>query len=456
MARFGDETAGADTFPCSGDRALLSRFTLTEAGDLTEIVARFDAASTAGASLKGLVYSDNAGTPQTRLAVGAAVAVPAGGGLVASALTVSLAAGEYWLGFVADSFQAVAQCDAAGGLSRMEGTTYASPAATWIQAGTSAARLNVYAEYTAAATEPLLFLRKFPLQGPRAGDTIWVDESPVGALARFEFFGPADPGVPTYARSARATARPEMAASRLTTAIRSGLVRQRAEVSAARAITAARGASSKSRTEVSAARAVTNARGAIARARAEVVAARTAVLARVARAAAVTRGAVTVAAQSLTTLSRAARAAARAEVSAARAAVLARTGRAVAAARAAGARLASLLRTARPVTRARVAAGRIAALSRSATVRARALVRTGRAPILARSARVTTGARLRVLAEKIVGEPLTRPGRLFMWQPAEFDATPVVAMSPAAGVSWSDRRAVAFRPLPPERWVARG
>ena len=429
MARFGDETAGADTFPCSGDRALLSRFTLTEAGDLTEIVARFDAASTAGASIKGLVYSDNAGTPQTRLAVGAAVAVPAGGGLVSSALTVSLAAGEYWLGFVADSFQAVAQCDAAGGLSRMEGTTYASPAATWIQAGTSAARLNVYAEYTAAATEPLLFLRKFPLQGPRAGDTIWVDESPVGVLARFEFFGPADPGVPTYARSARATARPELTASRLTTAIRSGLVRQRAEASAARA--------------------VTSGRSAVARARAEVAAARAAVFARAARAAAVTRGAVTVAVQSLAALSRTARAAARAEVSAARAAVLARAGRAAATARAAGARLAALLRSARPAARVRAAAARIAALARSSTVRARASVRAGRVPTLARSVRVTARVRLRAAAEKVAGTPLRRWGELRARQAPRLARRGSAALRPggAAALSRHDTARLVARPV---------
>lgn len=148
MPRFGDETAGGDTFPCSGDRALLSLFTLTEDGDVSEIVARFHSSSTAGTNMKGLIYSDNAGVPNARLGVGAAVAVPAGGGLVTSALAVSLTAGDYWLGFVCDSFEAVAQEDVSGGHSRMEGTTYASPAATWTESGTGPSGMNVYAEYT--------------------------------------------------------------------------------------------------------------------------------------------------------------------------------------------------------------------------------------------------------------------------------------------------------------------
>lgn len=148
MPRFGDETAGGDTFPCNGDRALLSLFTLTEAGDVSEIVARFHSSSAAGTNMKGLIYSNNAGVPNARLGVGAAVAVPAGGGLVTSALAVSLAAGDYWLGFVCDSFEAVAEEDSSGGLSRMEGTTYASPAATWTEADIGAGRINVYAEYT--------------------------------------------------------------------------------------------------------------------------------------------------------------------------------------------------------------------------------------------------------------------------------------------------------------------
>lgn len=149
MPRFGDETAGGDTFPCSGDRALLSLFTLTETADIVSIEARFHSSSTAGTNFKGLIYSNNAGVPDARLGVGSAVAVPAGGGVLSSALALAgLPPGDYWLGYVCDSFQAVAEEDPSGGLSRMEGATYASPAATWTESGTGSGRINVYAEYT--------------------------------------------------------------------------------------------------------------------------------------------------------------------------------------------------------------------------------------------------------------------------------------------------------------------
>lgn len=149
MATFGDTTAGSSTSPCSGDRAWASKFTLSENGDVTEVVMRFDSTSTSGTNVKGLIYSDSGGVPLTKLAQSSAVSVPAGGGLVSMALTVSLAAGTYWLGFVADNFTAVCQCDASpANQSRMESTTYASPATTWVEAGTGLVQLNIYATYT--------------------------------------------------------------------------------------------------------------------------------------------------------------------------------------------------------------------------------------------------------------------------------------------------------------------
>jgi hypothetical protein len=72
-----------------------------------------------------------------------------------------------------------------------------------------------------------------------------------------------------------------------------------------------------------------------------------------------------------------------------------------------------------------------------------------------RATRATAGARIRAAVEKIVGLPLTRPGRLFMWQPTAFAPALATALAPAKAVRWSDRRAVAFRPLPIEQWVAR-
>lgn len=148
MATFGDTTAGGDTFPCSGDRGCLSRFTCPEVGTITAIWVRFDATSTAGANAKALLYTNNAGVPGTLVVASSGAAVPAGGGLQQFVCTGALTAQDYWIGAVTDSFQSVFQCDASGGGSRMEGVTYASPAATWTESGTTTAQFNAYVEYT--------------------------------------------------------------------------------------------------------------------------------------------------------------------------------------------------------------------------------------------------------------------------------------------------------------------
>lgn len=159
MATFGDTSAGGDTFPCSGDRAVLSKFTCDTAGTVTAINVRFDSTSSSGASFKGLIYADDGAgnTPGTRLGVGNAVSVGAGGGdLQSDGLSVSVsAATDYWIGGVTSDFQPVFQLDASpSNGSRMEATTYASPAASWTEAGTTSGQLNTYATYTEASADP--------------------------------------------------------------------------------------------------------------------------------------------------------------------------------------------------------------------------------------------------------------------------------------------------------------
>lgn len=158
MATFGDTTAGGDTFPCSNDRAVLSKFTCPSSGTLTQINVRFDSTSSSGASFKGLIYADDGAgnTPGTRLGVGGATSVPAGGGdLASTGLSVTLVGGtDYWIGSVVSDFQPVWQLDSSpSNGSRMEATTYASPAASWTEAGTTAGQLNTYGTYTEGAAD---------------------------------------------------------------------------------------------------------------------------------------------------------------------------------------------------------------------------------------------------------------------------------------------------------------
>ena len=155
MPIFGDNSAGGDTFPCTNDRAVLAKFTAPEDGTITAVNVIFASGSSAGANFKGLVYAADGGggIPGTRLGIGGAVAVPGGGGdLQSGGLSVAITNGvDYWVGAVVSDFQPLFQMDASpSNGSRMEATTYASPAASWTQAGTTAGQLNAYATYDAA------------------------------------------------------------------------------------------------------------------------------------------------------------------------------------------------------------------------------------------------------------------------------------------------------------------
>ena len=154
MPIFGDNTPGGDTFPCSDDRALFALFTLPVDGDITQMNVIFDTSSTAGSNAKALIYSDVAGNPSVLLAASAGVAVPGGGGDITFPMTVSLPAGDYWLGCVTDSFQCVFDGDTGSGV-RIESFTYASPQDP--VSGTidgKAFQLDVYATYDIPAPPP--------------------------------------------------------------------------------------------------------------------------------------------------------------------------------------------------------------------------------------------------------------------------------------------------------------
>ena len=157
MPNFGDDTQGSSSSPGSTDRCLVTLFTTTEDGTITNGYAYFTAGSSSGASAKVVVYSDSSGTPGTLVSASAGAAVPAGGGLVdlgsmSGSLTSST---NYFVGVVYSDFQADLQVD--GSLSGMNtdmanGTlSYSSPPASW--PGTDISydnnRVNAYVSYTA-------------------------------------------------------------------------------------------------------------------------------------------------------------------------------------------------------------------------------------------------------------------------------------------------------------------
>ena len=150
MPTFGNTTAAGDTFPCTSDRALGSKFACPEAGTLTQINVQFDASGTAGSSGKALLYADSSGSPGALLATSSAVAIPAGGGDIAFPISYgSLVATDYWLVCVTNSFQSVFGIETTGVSQRKEAFTYASPADPFGTPTASATELCAYATYTA-------------------------------------------------------------------------------------------------------------------------------------------------------------------------------------------------------------------------------------------------------------------------------------------------------------------
>lgn len=155
MPIFGDTTSGPDEFPASGDRALLDRYAITENGTADSISVYAGASSTSGANWKGLIYTDSAGAPGSLVAASASAAV-SGPGWVTMNFSGSpaLTTGNYWIGVVADNYQAYYGEDASGtapDVVMANGTlSFSSPPSTW--PGTDASYdvgLNVYVTYTA-------------------------------------------------------------------------------------------------------------------------------------------------------------------------------------------------------------------------------------------------------------------------------------------------------------------
>lgn len=155
MPTFGRTAAGGSSFPCSGDRALASRFELLEDGDVTSITVFVDGAGiNPGCNVKAMVYSDGAGPlPANLLATSPPQFVANAEAAVEFTLSsaLPLTAGFYWLAVVTDSFELRMNCTSGAGLKRREGHTYASPAALWTTDNNGADGLDIFATYTVPA-----------------------------------------------------------------------------------------------------------------------------------------------------------------------------------------------------------------------------------------------------------------------------------------------------------------
>lgn len=158
MPTFGRTTPYTSSAPNSTDRCWVSKFTLSEAGNVTKLTAFFDydagQSSAAGDNVKAVIYADSSGSPGALLAVSSGVAIPAGDQTIDFTVSVSLTAGDYWLGIVADSTNSRinAQGGSSGNYARQESLTYASPASTFgTPAATGTNEFGIYATYTTNA-----------------------------------------------------------------------------------------------------------------------------------------------------------------------------------------------------------------------------------------------------------------------------------------------------------------
>jgi len=147
--------------PNNTDRLWATKYTLSEDGDVTQVSAFFDYDSTetsnSGDTGKAVIYADSGGSPGALVGVSSAVSIPAGDQQVDFPLTASLAAGDYWLGIVVDSFNSRVNRAATGYSSiRKEGLSYASPADPMgTPDATGVIGVSVFATYTPSAAVAL-------------------------------------------------------------------------------------------------------------------------------------------------------------------------------------------------------------------------------------------------------------------------------------------------------------
>jgi hypothetical protein len=161
----GDDSAGGDSFPNSGDRQIISLFPFVGNATALGIHVRMHADTVAGDNIKALVYLDEGGglAAATLHFATSGKAAPAGGGIVSWSCNVPIGTADYYLGLVSDSFNSVVQCDVIDGLEHTpDGQSYTSPTDPWGANSTHVvtARVNVWL----TDTDP--FAPGGPIRGP--------------------------------------------------------------------------------------------------------------------------------------------------------------------------------------------------------------------------------------------------------------------------------------------------
>jgi subtilisin family serine protease len=152
---FGKTSVGASTDSFGFERKRVNRYTLPEAGSVTKLTVYLAPTSTSGQQvLKGLIYSDSAGTPAALLGVSEQLtftsASVAGWYELHFSSPVSLATGNYWIGVITGPTNHVAsfRYDTVAGARDYNANAYASGPTNPFGAVTSdGEQMSLYATY---------------------------------------------------------------------------------------------------------------------------------------------------------------------------------------------------------------------------------------------------------------------------------------------------------------------
>lgn len=141
----GYSTKGASTTAAAAGRMLVSSFALASAGTLTELHCWVSPGGSPG-ELRVVLYDDDGGSglPGTRLAYSNGLTIPTSVSteVSQSGFSVALAAGTYWVGFLADSSgNGSVHRETSGGTNQgiLSGVTYTPPPSPFGTPNTSGA-----------------------------------------------------------------------------------------------------------------------------------------------------------------------------------------------------------------------------------------------------------------------------------------------------------------------------
>ena len=181
MAILGYNTRGAAQTAFATGRRTLCKHTLASAGTLTELHGWFIGS---GTNVILVIYADNAGVPGARVAYTSPLAVTNAGAffeLSQTGFSVSLPAGDYWIGWVSQGVGTSGNGyrETTGGTNYLNssGATFNPPSDPHGGGGsTGATLLSAWAVYT-TATPPVAAFSGTPLTGVAPMSVTFTDAS---------------------------------------------------------------------------------------------------------------------------------------------------------------------------------------------------------------------------------------------------------------------------------------